>query len=82
LIHTCVYNYDILDRLADVRKDGVLITYYDYDDNGNRIGGVYDDQDRMLKYGGIVTTTVPMGSCRRRLGRVELLNISMMCWEI
>ncbi|NLG85563.1 MAG: RHS repeat protein, partial [Firmicutes bacterium] len=55
--HTYVYGYDATGRLTDVIKDGVLVSHYDYDDNGNRLAhttpagavyGNYDDQDRML----------------------------------
>ena len=49
------------DELTDVYKDSVLVSHYDYDPNGNRVkytgtdstlNGTYDDQDRMLSYGG------------------------------
>ena len=58
--HTYEYGYDQAGRLMDVYKDGVLISHYDYDPNGNRLAhvtpsgtfyGTYDDQDRMLSYG-------------------------------
>lgn len=60
--HTYRYVYDSnTDELTDVYKDGVLVSHYDYDDNGNRLrytgadgtfNGTYDDQDRLLNYGG------------------------------
>jgi RHS repeat-associated protein len=53
------YGYDVRGRLTDERKDGTLLAHYDYDSNGNRVAetvsgrlGTYDDQDRMLTYGG------------------------------
>ncbi|MCL6592212.1 MAG: hypothetical protein K6U80_19980 [Firmicutes bacterium] len=58
--HTYEYVYDQAGRLVDVYKDGVLVSHYDYDPNGNRLAhvtpsgtshGTYDDQDRMLSYG-------------------------------
>ncbi|MCL6614425.1 MAG: hypothetical protein K6U03_07425 [Firmicutes bacterium] len=58
--HTYEYGYDQAGRLVDVYKDGMLISHYDYDPNGNRLAhvtprgtsyGTYDDQDRMLSYG-------------------------------
>jgi len=58
--HTYVYTYDAVGQLTEVRKDGILISRYEYDANGNRIsysglnGSVsasYDNQDRMLRYG-------------------------------
>ncbi len=51
---TAVYNYryDPLGQLIEVRKDGLIQNTYGYDGNGNRTGGVYDGQDRMLSYGG------------------------------
>ena len=45
------YTYDAADRLAQVVKNGVVIEQYTYDTNGNRSGGTYDDQDRLLNYG-------------------------------
>jgi hypothetical protein len=60
--HTYSYVYDLnTDELTDVYKDGVLVSHYDYDANGNRVrytgtdgtfNGTYDDQDRLLSYGG------------------------------
>lgn len=32
-----VYGYDAAGRLTDVIKDGVAISHYGYDDNGNRL---------------------------------------------
>ena len=49
--HTYHYDYDLIGQLTDVWKDGALTSHYDYDSNGNRIGGTYDAQDRMLRYG-------------------------------
>jgi RHS repeat-associated protein len=55
------YGYDAAGRLATVTKNGVLSATYTYDSNGNRLSkvtptttetGTYDDQDRMLTYGG------------------------------
>ena len=57
--HVYAYGYDPAGRLQTVNKDGVLTAHYTFDDNGNRTGetvsgktGTYDDQDRMLTYGG------------------------------
>lgn len=58
---TSVYGYDPAGRLDTVSIDSVLVANYDYDDNGNRLlkttpggseAGSYDDQDRMVTYGG------------------------------
>jgi RHS repeat-associated protein len=55
------YVYDEAGRLADVSRNGITTAHYEYDDNGNRtlarysettVTGTYDDQDRMLTYGG------------------------------
>lgn len=54
------YIYDVTGRLIQVLKDGALIRTYKYDpnsnrlfveENGRRVRGTYDDQDRMLTYG-------------------------------
>ncbi len=57
----CGYTYDVPAGLADVRRNGSAVAHYDYDPNGNRIGGftatqgsnlaaTYDDQDRLFEY--------------------------------
>jgi RHS repeat-associated protein len=57
---TWIYAYDSVGRLDQVRLNGVLVSDYTYDGNGNRIGlttqsgslsGTVDDQDRLLTYG-------------------------------
>jgi YD repeat-containing protein len=57
------YTYDLVGRLASVRKNGVAVETYTYDANSNRLTatgvggpriGVYDAQDRLTQYG--VTT--------------------------
>jgi len=54
------YGYDLSGRLVSVKENGVTVSTYDYDANGNRITavtkagtfqGFYDLQDRMTKYG-------------------------------
>jgi RHS repeat-associated protein len=61
--HTYAYMYDQAGRLTNVSEDGVMVSQYIYDANGNRlsytslsgtISGSYDNQDRLLQYG---TTT-------------------------
>lgn len=56
------YGYDPVGRLIEVRDGGdVVISSYGYDANGNRLSysgplgdaaGTYDDQDRLVSYGG------------------------------
>ncbi|MDD9933777.1 MAG: putative Ig domain-containing protein, partial [Myxococcales bacterium] len=54
------YGYDSRGRLDTVLQDGVEVSRYSYDPNGNRlsettpagtVGGAYDAQDRMTSYG-------------------------------
>ena len=45
------YGYDDAGWLT---TDGT--SSWDYDDNGNRVGGVYDDQDRLQSYNGVSYT--------------------------
>lgn len=58
--HTYTYTYDLAGRLAEVKKDGVVVGSYTYDTNGNRTryqgqrgsaSAIYDAQDRLLHYG-------------------------------
>ena len=58
---TAEYGYDASGRLAGVTRDGTKTTRYEYDSNGNRVGLVqpdgdritatYDDQDRLVARG-------------------------------
>lgn len=59
---TYQYHYDLAGRLDEVRENGVLVSQYVYDDNGNRVGGFnvqgaisgsYDEQDRITLYNGV-----------------------------
>ena len=54
------YHYDPAGRLDQVKKDGVVVETYGYDDNSNRTSwtdfwgtgtATYDDQDRLSTYG-------------------------------
>jgi RHS repeat-associated protein len=63
--HTYDYAYDLAGRLKQVKMDGVIVSEYSYDDNGNRlslttpagaVSGAYDDQDRLLTYGNFTYT--------------------------
>ena len=75
--HTYSYVYDSnTDELTDVYKDGALVSHYDYDANGNRIrytgangtfNGTYDDQDRMLSYGGNTYQYTANGELARKI---------------
>lgn len=45
------YDYDFSDRLIEVKANGTITGTYDYGENGNRIEGTYDEQDRLLAWG-------------------------------
>ena len=56
-------------------RSGVVISHYDYDDNGNRLAhvspggtanGSYDDQDRLLSYGGAMYEYTANGESLRK----------------
>jgi len=58
--HSYNYTYDLAGRLTEVWKDGILLSRYTYDANGNRLSytgsdgavtGTFDDQDRLMQYG-------------------------------
>jgi RHS repeat-associated protein len=55
------YLYDDRNRLMRVRRIAPapinVLESYTYDANGNRDGGVYDDQDRLTSYGGSTSYT-------------------------
>ena len=59
--HSFVYRYDLRGRLYQVERDGLVEEEYTYDANGNRDGGTYDDQDRLLAYGGKTYTYTANG---------------------
>ncbi len=68
---TLEYRYDLAGRLVEVKQDGVVIESYEYDANGNRVQaltssqgmvtGSYDDQDRLIEYGGNTYTYTANG---------------------
>lgn len=64
------YTYDLAGRLHQVHHDGVLVSQYTYDSNGNRIGGftpsgnitaAYDTQDRLTNYNSATFTYTTNG---------------------
>jgi RHS repeat-associated protein len=58
---TTAYSYDSAGRLAAVTRDSQPAASYGYDANGNRSGGTYDDQDRLLTLGGTTYTYTKNG---------------------
>jgi YD repeat-containing protein len=60
------YTYDLAGRLAAVAANGVTVSTYTSDANGNRLShnstpGTYDAQDRLLEYGTITYTYTSNG---------------------
>jgi RHS repeat-associated protein len=73
---TKAFTYDSLGRLDHVRVNGTLISDYAYDENGNRgslttqagtVSGTYDDQDRVLTYGGASYTHTANGERKLKI---------------
>jgi RHS repeat-associated protein len=65
------YGYDQAGRLAEVKLNGATTATYAYDDNGNRlsrngIAGTYDNQDRLLTYGGASYTYTANGELKTK----------------
>ncbi|HEX7125838.1 MAG TPA: RHS repeat-associated core domain-containing protein [Thermodesulfobacteriota bacterium] len=69
------YRYDAAGRLDQVTVDGVVTATYTYDANGNRLSattpsgtetGTYDEQDRLLTYGGATYTYTANGELRTK----------------
>ncbi len=74
-IDTYDYRYDTAGRLERVKRNGVTISVYSYDANGNRlshtaggdtVNGSYDDQDRLLSYGDNVYTYTANGELKTK----------------
>jgi len=70
-----VFEYDSAGRLSRVTSGGMTTAEYEYDANGNRTAhrwpgganaGTYDDQDRLLAYGGTAYTYTAGGDLRSR----------------
>jgi RHS repeat-associated protein len=69
------YAYDAAGRLTTVKKNGSEIAAYAYDTNANRLShttpsgtvfGTYDDQDRLLSYGGTTYTYTANGELQSK----------------
>jgi len=69
------YGYDVAGRLVSVKENGVTVSTYDYDANGNRVTavtksgtyqGFYDLQDRMTKYGNADYTYTANGELKTK----------------
>lgn len=72
---TYEYTYDLAGRLTMVKKDGAEIAAYTYDANSNRLSrttasgtvfGTYDEQDRLLSYGGTTYTYTANGELQSK----------------
>jgi RHS repeat-associated protein len=60
------YTYDLAGRLTAVTQNGMTVSTYTYDANGNRLShnsilGTYDAQDRLLQYGATTSTYTANG---------------------
>ncbi|MDA8178745.1 MAG: PASTA domain-containing protein [Deltaproteobacteria bacterium] len=87
--HTFDYTYDLDGQLFEVRKDGVLVEQYGFDNNANRTNtlvtsATYDDQDRLIQQGGVNYTFDDDGYLTTRGGdtfaysaRGELLSVTV-----
>ncbi len=69
------YGYDEARRLESVHRNGEIASSYSYDANGNRLAraaagssesGAYDEQDRLLSYGGASFTSTANGELATR----------------
>ncbi len=72
---TIDYGYDDAGRLYEVRENGAVARTYTYDANGNRLTktgpnidetGTYDDQDRMLSFGGAIYAYTASGDLQTK----------------
>ena len=62
------YAYDLAGRLVEVKTDGAVTASYGYDSNGNRSGGAYDAQDRLLSDTNYSYTYTANGELETRTG--------------
>ncbi|PJA25697.1 MAG: hypothetical protein COX57_02035, partial [Alphaproteobacteria bacterium CG_4_10_14_0_2_um_filter_63_37] len=69
------YGYDVAGRLSEVKENGTVVASYQYDANGNRIGGAdrfgpitatVDAQDRLLDYAGNAYTYTANGELQTK----------------
>jgi RHS repeat-associated protein len=69
------YEYDALDRLHKVKRDGADAAVYEYDNNGNRLSvttpsgtviASYDERDRLTAYGSVTYTYTLNGARKTR----------------
>ncbi len=71
------YGYDAAGRLAEVQENGTPVASYTYDANGNRLTGpggatgTYDDQDRLLSYGGATYSYTANGELQTKVENGE-----------
>jgi YD repeat-containing protein len=73
MTHVYGYFYDLAGRLTDVEKDGLPISHYEYDLNGNRLShngtaATYDNQDRLVVYGDNVYAYTDNGELAGKTG--------------
>ncbi len=81
-VHSFEYGYDDAGRLVEVVEDDSVTTSYEYDSNGNRLRltssdgtdltGTYDDQDRMLSYGGATYRYTAAGELQSKTEGAEV----------
>jgi YD repeat-containing protein len=77
------YTYDAAGCLTGVKKDNVLFEHYDYDGNSNRTSwtdpvgsgtAAYDDQDRLLTYGGNTYAYSANGELATKTGNGQTIH--------
>jgi RHS repeat-associated protein len=81
--HQYAYDYDVTDRLAEVRRDGNVVESYEYDANGNRvtadgIASTYDVHDRLLTRG---ATTFAYDGSGRLVERTQGAATTTYAWD-
>ena len=60
------YAYDVAGRLIEVKTNGTATDTFSYDSNGNRDGGSYDEQDRLLTWNGNSYTYTKNGELKSK----------------
>lgn len=73
------YTYDTAGRLSEIKTNGIISNIYSYDSNGNRIGGTYDEQDRLISLNGTSYVYTDNGE---RLRKTDISGTTSYAYDV